>query len=83
MTMAQPRNFGAMRFGRCRNRYPETSKVTLFAPIDGFFVTNSALKKFGRSVGDLSSVASQPFNNAGPTKAARALDKHAAGAGNC
>jgi len=42
-------------------------------------VTNSALKQFGRSVDDLSGSASQPFKNTGLTKAARALDKHAAG----
>ncbi len=42
-------------------------------------VTKGALKQFGRSIDDLSSAASQPFKNTGLTKAARALDKHAAG----
>ncbi|GAA6168313.1 PKD domain-containing protein [Sessilibacter corallicola] len=45
---------------------------------DGY-VTKGALKQFGRSIDDLSSAASQPFKNSGLTKAARALDKHAAG----
>lgn len=42
-------------------------------------VASGVLKRFGHSIDDLSSAASQPFKNTGLTKAARALDKHAAG----
>lgn len=42
-------------------------------------VPNTVLRGFGHSEDDLSRAASQPINSTGLTRAARALDKHAAG----
>lgn len=51
----------------------------LASAIVGKKLPDGVLKQFGRSVEDLSKATSQPFKNTDLTKAARALDKHAAG----